>query len=44
MYYYFLDILTFQDEGATLLCNTQIQLPIGTKSYPKIVESSATLL
>lgn len=44
MYYYFLDILTFQDEGTTLPWNMQIQLPIGTKSYPKIVESSATLL
>jgi hypothetical protein len=44
IYYNFLDILKFQDEGATLPWNMQIQLSIGTKSYPKIVESSATLL
>ena len=44
MYYYILDILTIQDEGATLPWNMQIQSPICTKSYTKKVESSAILL
>jgi hypothetical protein len=44
MYSFFLDILTFEDGEATLSWNIHIQLPIDTKSHPKIMESSATLL